>query len=254
VTYLGYPGSTGLDAIDFRLSDPFLDSDQELADHTEKTIRLPRTYWCYQPGGPAPDVLPPPSLSSGTITFGCLNAFQKISNAAIEVWCDLMRSVPNSRLLLHAPVCSRREQLASRLETSGIAPSRIEFIIRLPWPLYVQTYQRIDIALDPFPYGGGITTCDALWMGVPVITLRGKTAVGRGATSILQNLGFPEFIAQTPAQYISAVVALAGDPSRLTDLRRTLRRRMLDSPLMDAPGFARDFEAALLAMASLINC
>jgi predicted O-linked N-acetylglucosamine transferase (SPINDLY family) len=223
VTYLGYPGSTGLETMDYRLSDPFLDSDEEQVDHTERTIRLPLTYWCYRPGGPTSAVIPLPALSAGTITFGCLNTFQKISSSALDVWRELMKEVPRSRLLLHAPVGRHRQQLIERFETSGIAADRIEFVERLPWHEYIQTYQRIDIALDPFPYGGGITTCDALWMGVPTITLRGKTSVGRGATSILQNLNLPQYIAQTPAQYISEAATLASDLPRLADLRLSLR-------------------------------
>ncbi|MGD0461241.1 MAG: tetratricopeptide repeat protein [Tepidisphaeraceae bacterium] len=248
VSYLGYPGSTGLEAMDYRLSDPFLDSDEELADHTERTIRLPRTYWCYRPGGPTPPVVPPPALSTGTITFGSLNAFQKISGPTLDLWRDLMQAAPRSRLLLHAPAGRHRQQLIQRFQTSGIAAHRIEFVERLPWPEYIQSYQRIDIALDPFPYGGGITTCDALWMGVATITLRGKTSVGRSGTSILGNLNLPQYIAQSPEQYISAARALASDLPLLSDLRSNLRGRMLKSPLMDGLQFARDLEAAFLKM------
>jgi predicted O-linked N-acetylglucosamine transferase (SPINDLY family) len=248
LTYLAYPGSTGLEAMDYRFSDPFLDFGQDLSDHTERTIRLPRTYWCYRPGGPTPAVVPPPALSAGIITFGSLNAFQKISGPTLDVWRQLMQSVPRSRLLLHAPVGKHRGQLIQGFETSGIADDRIEFVDRLPWSQYIQTYQRIDIALDPFPYGGGITTCDALSMGVPIITLRGKTTVGRGGSSILQNLNLPEFIAESPQQYISAATALANDLALLSKLRSCLRERMLDSPLTDAVQFARDIEAAFVKM------
>ncbi len=248
VTYLGYPGSTGLEAVDYRLSDPFLDSDEDIAAHTEITIRLPNTYWCYRPGGPTPSVLPAPVLSAGTITFGSLNAFQKISAPTLDAWLQIMQSVPRSRLLLHAPKGKIREQLIQRFDAAGVSAERIEFVDRLPWPPYIQTYQRIDIALDPFPYGGGITTCDALWMGASVITLQGKTAVGRGGSSILNNLHLPEFITQTPEQYISAAVSLANDPHRLAVLRPTLRRRMRDSHLMDGAQFARDIEAAFVKM------
>ena len=238
-TYLGYPGSTGLETMDFRFSDPFLDSDEETADHTERTIRLPRTYWCYRPGGPAPAVAKLPALSNGWITFGCLNLFQKLSIPTLELWGRIMLTVPESRLLLHAPVGSCRTRLLQLLEHSAVAGHRIEFVERLPWPRYIQTYQRIDIALDPFPYGGGITTCDALWMGVPVITLRGKTAVGRSGASILGNLGLQQFVARSAEQYISAAAELADDLALLSELRSTLRQRMLESPLMDTARFAR---------------
>lgn len=234
ITYLGYPGSTGLEAIDYRFSDPFLESDEQQADHTERTIRLPRTYWCYRPGGATPPVAPPPVISSGSITFGCLNQFQKISTATLDLWQQIIQAAPGSGLLLHAPPGKHRAELIQRFERRGVAAHRIEFVERLPWPQYIQTYDRIDIALDPFPYGGGITPCDALWMGVPVITLRGRTSVSRGGTSILRNLRIDRYVAQSPEQYISAATTLADDVPLLSDTRMRLRQRMLESPLMDA--------------------
>jgi protein O-GlcNAc transferase len=248
VSYLGYPGSTGLETVEYRLSDPILGADEGQVEHTERTICLPRTYWCYRPGGTTPEVAAPPAISSGTITFGCLNQFQKISRPALDVWRQLMQAVPGSRLLLHAPAGEHRGQLIQPFQRSGVAAERIEFVERLAWPQYIRTYQRIDIALDPFPYGGGITTCDALWMGVPVITLRGKSSVGRSGASILHNLNLPDCIAESPEQYLAAAAGLAADFARLTDLRSSLRRRMLDSPLMSAPQFARDIEAAFVRM------
>jgi protein O-GlcNAc transferase len=140
------------------------------------------------------------------------------------------------------------DDLLNRLEHAGIAKSRLHFVGKQPKTAYMQTYSRIDIALDPFPYGGGITTCDALWMGVPVVTLSGQTAVGRGARSILSNLGLTKFIAFTPDQYVQIAVDLAKDWPRLDDLRHGMRARMLASPLMDAEGFARDIEAAYREM------
>ncbi len=248
ITYLGYPGSTGLATMDYRFSDPFLDSDEEQADHTEHTIRLPRTYWCYRPGDATPPVAPPPVLSAGRITFGCLNQFQKVSAPTLDWWQQILQAVPGSHLLLHAPPGKHRAELIQRFERNGIAAHRIEFVERLPWSQYIQTFGRMDIALDPFPYSGGITTCDALWMGVPVITLRGKTAVGRSGTSILHNLDMDQCIAHFPEQYVSAAETLAGDLPLLTDTRVRLRRRMLDSVLMDAFQFARDIEAAFTEM------
>jgi len=230
VSYLGYPGSTGLEAVDWRFSDPYLDSEEENAYHTERTIGLPRTYWCYRPGGTAPAVAPPPALSSGTITFGCLNLFQKLSGPALELWGRIMLAVAGSRLLLHAPKGNCRTRLMQLFERSGVAGNRIEFVERVPWPQYIQTYQRIDIGLDPFPYGGGITTCDALWMGVPVITLRGKTAVGRGGTTILSNLNLDQLVARSLEQYMTTATALANNLALLSEMRAGLRRRMQGSP------------------------
>jgi predicted O-linked N-acetylglucosamine transferase (SPINDLY family) len=131
---------------------------------------------------------------------------------------------------------------------SGIDRERIELVGREPWECYIETCNRVDIALDPFPYGGGITTCDALWMGAPVVTLRGRTAVGRGGYSILSNIGLPELIAETPAQYIDIAISLANNPSKLIDLRLGLRERMEHSPLRDAKSFAQAVEQAFRQM------
>jgi predicted O-linked N-acetylglucosamine transferase (SPINDLY family) len=249
VTYLGYCGGTGMDAMDYRLSDPYLDpSDSELSFYSERTIRLPETYWCYGGAGPTPDPSPPPAAAIGYVTFGCLNNFVKVSPPALDLWAEILRVVPRSRLIVHSPPGKHLDSVRERFAGTGISPDRLQFPIRQPWAQYVRTYGRIDIALDPFPWGGGITTCDALWMGVPVVSLVGRTAVGRGGASILTNVGVPELIAQTPEQYVQIATDLAGDLPRLAELRRTLRPRMQASPLMDAPRFARNVEAAYRQM------
>ena len=248
VTYLGYCSSTGLETMDYRLSDVHLDPpDSDLSVYSEQTIRLPETYWCYNPGGPAPEPSPAPALAAGYITFGCLNNFAKVS-PALDLWAEILISVPRSRLILHSDPGMHLDALHDRFARKGISPDRLEFQGKYPWPKYIQSYDRIDIALDPFPWGGGITTFDALWMGVPVVSLVGRTAVGRGGTSILRNLGLPELIARTPEQYVKIATNLARDMPRLAELRRTLRARMKASPLMDAPRFARNVEAAYRQM------
>jgi predicted O-linked N-acetylglucosamine transferase (SPINDLY family) len=156
--------------------------------------------------------------------------------------------VPNSNLILHAHPGKYLEDVVRRLECAGVAKTRLKFVGVQPRMKYLQTYSQIDIGLDPFPYGGGITTCDALWMGVPVVTLSGQTAVGRGGRSILSNLGLTERIAFTPDQYVDIAVELAKDSDRMDALRRGLRARVLASPLMDAAGFARDVEAVYRQM------
>jgi protein O-GlcNAc transferase len=247
-TWLGYCSSTGLDAIDFRLSDPYLDPpDADLTVYSEQTIRLPHSYWCYH-AGPAPEPAPPPVLSAGFITFGCLNNFHKISPAAQDLWVQILKAVPNSRLIIRANSGSHLQDVVRRFAGVDRAADRIEFVGMQPWEQYINTYARIDIALDPFPYGGGITTCDSLWMGVPVVSLSGKTAVGRAGRSILTNIGLPELIAKTPEQYVQIAVLLALDQSRLAELRSSLRHRMQASPLTDAESFARDIEAAYREM------
>jgi predicted O-linked N-acetylglucosamine transferase (SPINDLY family) len=184
-------------------------------------------------------------LSPGAaVTCGCLNSFAKVSEPALDAWSRILAAVPGARLVLHAHIGSHGDRVARRFEAAGVSGSRIEWVSKLPVRDYFATYARLDVALDPFPYGGGTTTCDALWMGVPVVTMRGRTAVGRAGVSILSNVGLPELIADDVERYVDVAVALAGDRARLSELRRTLRDRMLASPLMDAAGYARGVEAA----------
>ncbi|HMD53941.1 MAG TPA: hypothetical protein VKJ65_05275, partial [Phycisphaerae bacterium] len=233
VTYLGYCGSTGLDTVDYRFSDPFLDPPEtDLTLYSEQTVHLPRSYWCYRPGGPAPDPSPPPALSAGFVTFGCLNNFAKLSSAALGLWIPILQRVANSKLILHSNPGPHLNVLREALATAGITADRLEFVSKKPWPAYISTYNRIDIALDTVPYNGGITTCDALFMGVPVVSLSGQMAVGRAGRSILSNVGLPELIAQTPQQYVDIAAELAGDITRLSEMRPGLRNRMQTSPLM----------------------
>jgi predicted O-linked N-acetylglucosamine transferase (SPINDLY family) len=239
VTYLAYCSTTGLRAMDYRLTDPHLDPPGTDGFYTEKSIRLPNAYWCYSPPHEAGEIAP--NQTEGNITFGCFNNFAKASAPAIAAWREILTLVPRSRLLLHCPQGRHRERLA---EVFG--PDRIEFVERATLADYFSRYRRIDIALDPFPFAGATTTCDALWMGIPVVTLSGQTAVGRSGVSILSNLSLPDLVAKSVAEYVSIAVNLARDAPRRTDLRGALRRRMLASPLMDAPRFARDVEAAFL--------
>ncbi len=249
VTYLAYCSTTGLQTMDYRLSDPYLDppgGDESF--YTEQTIRLPETYWCYQPNIAPREVGPLPVLQLGHITFGCLNNFCKVSEPTLAAWAKLLRAVPNSELLLHAYKGSHRQRLQARLERDGVVPKRVRFAGFMPAEKYFALYRQIDIALDTFPYGGGTTTCDALWMGVPVVSLVGKTAVGRGGLSILSNVGLPELAARSEQEYVAIAAALANDLPRLSRLRATLRHQMEQSPLMDAPRFARHVEAAYRQM------
>ncbi|HTV48546.1 MAG TPA: tetratricopeptide repeat protein [Phycisphaerae bacterium] len=247
-TWLGYPGSTGLSAIDYRLSDPHLDPPEtDLSVYSEKTLRLPETFWCYH-AGPTPDPSPPPVLEAGFITFGSLNNFHKISPAVLNLWARILKRVEHSRLIVHCKPGSHLEELHGEFIPMGILRDRVEFVGQQSWEKYIGTYARIDVALDPFPYCGGITTCDALWMGVPVVTLSGRTAVGRAGRSILSNVGLPELVAKNMEEYIDIAVNLAGDLPRLQEFHTSLRQRMRTSPLMDAPRFARNMEAAYREM------
>ena len=158
------------------------------------------------------------------------------------MWAEVLAAVPRSRMIVHSYPGSHLDAVRQRFAAGGVSPDRLEFLAKQPWSQYVQTYGRINVALDPFPYGGGITTCDALWMGVPVVSLIGQTAVGRAGKSILSNIGLPELAARRPRQYVQTAVTLAESPGRLAELRGTLRQRMLASPLMtpaDLPGTSR---------------
>jgi len=245
ITYLAYCGTSGIEAMHYRFSDPHLDPpEQDLSCYSEQTIRLPETYWCYAPGGAAPEPSPLPAEQNHHITFGSMNQFAKVSPAAMDLWCEILKRTPLSRLLIHAPFGKYLGATRGHFDRQGIAPDRVEFVDRQTWDPYIRTYHRIDIGLDTFPYNGGITTCDTLWMGVGVISLSGQTAVGRGGRSILNNVGLAELVAFNPEQYVNLAVALAGDLPRLSEMRKTLRQRMQASPLMDAPRFARNVEAA----------
>ncbi len=249
VTYLAYCGTTGLEVIDYRLTDPFLDpDDRNERFYSEQSIRLPETYWCYQPAIETPENTPLPSSQVGHITFGCLNNFSKATEPTLETWSRILRQLPQARLLLFVPVGSARMRVQEFFSQRDITAGRLEFVGKVPMVDYLQTYERIDVALDPFPYGGGTTTCDALWMGVPVVCLAGQAALGRGGVSILSNVGLPELIAQDTEQYIRIASELADDRPRLTAMRAALRDRMRTSPLMNAPRFARHVEAAYGAM------
>jgi predicted O-linked N-acetylglucosamine transferase (SPINDLY family) len=245
VTWLAYPGTTGLDTIDYRLTDPYLDPPQTGDEfYTEKSIRLPNAFWCYDPMS-AETVSELPAARNGYVTFGSLNNFCKVGDGVLALWSRLLTAVPDSRLVLLSPDGIHRRQV---LEKLGVEPARVEFVTRMSRGRYLQTHHRFDIVLDTFPSNGHTTSLDALWMGVPVVTLRGQTAVGRGGASILSNVGLTEFIAENPEQYLSIAVGLAGDLPKLGELRSSLRTRIERSPLMNARQFAADIEAAYRQM------
>jgi protein O-GlcNAc transferase len=248
VTYLAYPGTTGIEGMDYRITDAYLDppgiSD---AFYCEKSVRV-ESYWCYRPPIEDLEVTAPPAAEAGFVTFGCLNGFRKVTAATLETWCAVLSAVGDSRMLIHAEEGSHRQRVREFFQGRGIDPQRIEFSGKLPLRDYMEQYCRIDIALDPFPFAGGTTTCDSLWMGVPVVTLAGRTAVGRGGISILSNAGFAEFIAGDIGQYIRLATDLAGDLPRMIELRSRQREIMRKSRLMDARQFAANMEAAFRQM------
>jgi predicted O-linked N-acetylglucosamine transferase (SPINDLY family) len=195
---------------------------------------------------PEPNALP--ALTNGLVTFGCFNNFAKVTDQALRLWIEVLRKVPNSRLLLQTRPGSHRGRVQKLFVEEGIASNRLEFVDRLPQKDYFALHHRIDIALDPIPYPGHTTTLDGFWMGVPVVSLSGSTAVSRGGVSMLSNLGLKELIAFSKEQYISIAASLAADVQKLSQLRASLRQRMQKSPLMDAKQFAGDLETAFRRM------
>jgi protein O-GlcNAc transferase len=241
ITWLTFAScTTGLETVDYRISDPYLDPPEPT--FAEKTLYLPETAWCYDPLLDSPPVKPLPALTNGFITFGSLNRFSKINPIVVSAWSEILRSVPISRLHILAIPGNHRQWLLVQFQNLGIDPRRIEFIDRRSRLEYMQQYDRIDITLDPFPFSGHTTALDSLWMGVPVVTLSGRTSVGRAACSALHNLGLPELIAQTPQEYVSIAVRLSQDAAGLSKLRADLRPRMQKSALTDGSRFANEMQ------------
>jgi predicted O-linked N-acetylglucosamine transferase (SPINDLY family) len=249
-TFAGYPAGTGLTAIDYRLSDPYLDPQgMDESASSEKTIRLENSFWCYDPldcGDIA--VNPLPALSSGVITFGCLNNYCKINDQVLALWAQVLRRLPNSRLLLLSRSGQPYPRTLELLANGGITADRIDFVRNGNRREYLQAYHRIDIGLDTFPYNGHTTSLDSLWMGVPVVTLAGSRSVARAGWAQLSNLQLAELAGQSPDHFVDIAAQLAGDLPRLSIIRSGLRARMEQSPLMDAPRFAQSIQQAYRQM------
>jgi protein O-GlcNAc transferase len=244
VAWLAYPGTTGITAMDYRFSDPRLDPPGFDNQYSERTIRLPDSFWCYDPLADQPDVNGLPALERGYLTLGCLNNPCKLTSDTLRLWDGVMRALPNARLLLMAPPGPHRQHLLQRLAAHDIASERITFVPVRPRADYLRSYHDIDLGLDTFPYNGHTTSLDSFWMGVPVITRVGQTCVGRAGLSQLFHLNLLELAAETDEAFISAAVALASDLPRLAAMRQQLRARLEHSPLMDAKRFAQSIEAA----------
>ena len=242
VTYLAYCSTTGVDAIDYRVTDRFLDPPPESSHYSEASLHLSHCYWCYS----APPLKPSAAQRlAGPPTFGCLNNFAKVTDVTLELWARLLKRVPEARLLVYARADPHQQRVRRALRGAGVDESRAAFVGYQSLAAYLETYREIDVGLDPHPYGGGTTSCDALWMGVPVVTLAGRTAVSRAGTTLLRNVGLDDLVARSADQYVDLAAELIRDAGRLAALRRDLRGRLESSPVMDARAFARGFEAAL---------
>jgi predicted O-linked N-acetylglucosamine transferase (SPINDLY family) len=247
IAWLAYPGTTGSAAMDYRLTDPRLDPPEFDRYYRELSLRLPDSFWCYDPLERSIDVGPLPALRRGALTVGCLNNPCKLTDATLMLWGGVMQAMPDARLMLLAPPGRQRARLAGRLSRSGIGAERVEFVPYQSRSEYLRCYRQIDLGLDTIPYNGHTTSLDALWMGVPTVTRIGTTCVGRAGLSQLTQLGLDALAATSDASFIDTAVALGNDLPRLAALRQHLRPRMERSPLMDGARFARHVEAAFRA-------
>jgi predicted O-linked N-acetylglucosamine transferase (SPINDLY family) len=209
---------------------------------------MPDGYVCYDPPVYAPPVTPRPPRDRGQVTFGCFNNPAKINSQVIEVWAKILRRLPQARLILKFKGCDDRtnaQRFAEAFAAHAIDPGRLEILGFSPHAELLAEYYRVDLALDPFPYSGGLTTCEALWMGVPVITCPGETFASRHSLSHLSNVGLTETIARDLDEYVELAVSLAADQPRLAALRAGLRERMAASPLCDGKRFAANLTSML---------
>jgi predicted O-linked N-acetylglucosamine transferase (SPINDLY family) len=252
VAWLGYCASTGMAEIDHVLVDPWIAPQGTEAQYVEHLWRLPETFLCFTPPDADIPVAPLPALANdGRITFGCFNNLSKLNPAVIALWSRVLAAVPASRLFLKAPQLgaeANRLALSAQFGAHGIAAERLLFEGATARAAYLSAYNRVDIALDPFPYPGGTTSVEGAWMGVPILSLAGRRALGRQGESILCNLDLAAWIAQDADDFVARAVHHASDPAALADLRAGLRARLLASPLCDAPRFAGYLAGALHAM------
>lgn len=249
ITVFAYPNTSGLTTMDFRITDSFADPPGK-TEHlgTEKLIRLSNTAWPYLPLATAPEIQPPPYSSGQPFTFGCLNNPLKFSTAAIQLWSEILERSSRSRLMLLSNHEAHDLRLLQRFKEHDVSESQIKFARAGFLTDYFDYYQSVDVILDSFPYNGAITTCDALWMGVPVLALEGDTYVSRQGVSVLSNLGLMNFIARTPSDYVNFAAELAANPSPLGGLRDTLRSRLQHSPLMDYEAYGNEVSTKLKAI------
>jgi protein O-GlcNAc transferase len=252
VSWIGYPPTTGLSAIDYKIADNYTDPPGETEQfYTENLIRLPKCFFCYLPMNDAPDIGTLPVIINGYITFGSLNNFAKVTPCMYTLWSNILMAVPESRLIMKWKSFSDRTAIQyaeNMFKERGINEERI---ILQSWeraPEHLRAYNSVDVGLDTFPFNGLTTTCEALWMGVPVISLTGTAYASRSGASVLSNVGLAEFIAQTSEEYIHTAVNLAEDIQKLKYLREYLRDMMMQSPLCDAKRFTKDLEVCYRTM------
>jgi protein O-GlcNAc transferase len=245
MTWLGYWGGTGMAAMDYRITDNCADPPGEADSHyREQLLRLPHSKWCYLPPAAMPECNALPAQGRGHVSFGSLSSFARVSNESMRAWAELLRRLPDSRLrVLAAPSGESLDRMLDIFDAAGVRIDRLDLIGHLPMEAYLRQYHEIDIALDPFPMNGATTTCESLWMGVPVVSCSGRSGVSRSGASLLGAVGLSRLVACSREDYVDVAARLASDLPALAELRTTLRQRLRASPLLDAERFTRDLEA-----------
>ncbi len=245
MTWLGYLGGTGMAAMDYRITDRYADPQGEADNqYREQLLRLPHSKWCYLPPAAMPACNALPAQSGGYVTFGSFCSFARISNETMRAWALLLRRLPGARLrMIGAPGGESLDRMLEIFDAAGVYADRLDLVGRLPLDACLQQYLQIDIALDPFPCNGATTTCESLWMGVPVVSRSGRSGASRSGISLLTNAGLAQLVADSWESYVDIALSLATDLPALAQLRATLRERLRASPLLDAEGFTRDLEA-----------
>lgn len=247
-TWIGYVGTTGLANMDYLICDRFHVPEEAESFYREKLLRLPHGYVCFEPPADAPAVGAAPCDRNGYVTFGCFSNPAKLNQTVLAVWAEILRAVPRSRLLLkyRGLQCeTSQNRVLAYLAGRQIDPSRVALAGSSPRTELLGCYNEVDVALDPFPYSGGLTTCEALWMGVPVVTMPGRTFAGRHAVSHITNAGFPELVAGDLEEYCARAVDLAQRPEQLSQFRLVARESLAASPLCELDQFTADFAASL---------
>jgi len=251
VSWFGYMNTTGLTSIDYRLTDPGHDPVGESDRfYSEKLFHIP-SLACFSPPESSPPVAPPPFVRNGKVTFFSANQWTKVTESVIDLWAEILKDDSRPTLRISAKSAgsqSFRESVTEQFVRRGVLAEQIEIQPFLPMAEFLASFSEVDVALDPFPYGGGTTTLHTIWMGVPIIALAGEGELGRATPAMLRSFGLPDFVAQTHDEYRDKAIALARDPSRLVEIRANLRQRMADSPALDASGLARNVENAFRTM------
>ena len=251
ISWLGYIASTGVEQIDYLLADRIGVPENQRDQFVEKIWYLPDTRVCFTPPENAPDTSPSPALTNGYVTFGCFQNLVKIGDEVLAAWAQILAASPASRLRVQCHelgYAHARELITHRMLEKGIDCSRVSLHAAVDRQRYLGTLAEVDMILDTFPYPGITTTCEALWMGVPVLNIAGESLLERGGASVMTAIGLPDWVADNQEDYVCKALAFAGDVTGLSDLRQGLRARTAASPVMDAPRFARNLEEAFWEM------